>query len=197
MQRQVPRPSLNQATKHVEIPQTQYIDKVAVTIPQSPSRRHGRRHACCVEATGSSNPDGGQSADQPGDQERRDSADTVHRPGCCRAYCDAATGRIQTVAKTVEVPPAPFIGRIMDVPVFMQRQVPQIQTVAKTVEVPPVPFIGRIADVPGISEIQACQNPASGEAATGPSGSNGVGECGSPAGVFRRRSSSGQWWCCP
>ena len=30
--------------------------------------------------------------DQPGDQACRVSADTVHRQGCCRAYCDTATG---------------------------------------------------------------------------------------------------------
>ena len=51
------------------------------------------------------------------------------------------------VSKTVKVPLAQFIGRIMDVPVIMpllQRYFPQIQTVVKTMKVLRVPFIDGI-----------------------------------------------------
>ena len=61
--------------------------------------------------------------------------------------------QLQTVAKTVGVPPVPFIGRMVDVLVIKQlmlRQVPQIQTLAKIVA---VPFDDRVVEAPLIMYI--------------------------------------------
>ena len=60
------------------------------------------------------------------------------------------------VSKTVKVPIAQFIGRILDAPVIMpllQRYFPQIQTVVKTMKVLLVPFVGRYVDVPVIKQL--------------------------------------------
>ena len=46
------------------------------------------------------------------------------------------------------------IGKIVDVPVATQRQVPTIQTVQKTVEVPQVQFLDRMVDVPFVMQRQ-------------------------------------------
>ena len=62
-----------------------------------------------------------QTVDQPGDQASRDPADLLHRQGC-RYACDVQrqVRRIRIVLKTVEVPPAQFVGRVMVTPVIMQ-----------------------------------------------------------------------------
>ena len=52
------------------------------------------------------------SVDQPGDQVRRD-------PQAC---CVATAGQLQTVAKTLEAPPVPFIGRTVDVHRLWRRR---------------------------------------------------------------------------
>ena len=54
--------------------------------------------------------------------------------------------------KTVAVPQVQHIGKIVDVPIVMQRQVPTIQTVQKT-EVPQVQF-DRVVDVPVVLQRQ-------------------------------------------
>ena len=92
----VPNPSINQVTKHADIPQKQYID-IAAAVPIVIQRQ---------------------------------------------------VPRIQTVSKTVKVPPAQFVGTVVNVHVIKQlvpRQAPQAQTV-ETVEVRPLPFIGRILE---------------------------------------------------
>ena len=77
---------------------------------------------------------------------------TTHRP----VVLQRRVPQFLTVAKVGEVPPAQFIGRIMDVPVIMtllQRYFPQIQIVVKATKVLPVPFIGRYVDVPVIKRL--------------------------------------------
>ena len=54
--------------------------------------------------------------------------------------------------KTVEVAQVQHIGKVVDVPIVMQRQVPTIQTVQKT-EVPQVQF-DRVVDVPVVLQRQ-------------------------------------------
>ena len=54
----------------------------------------------------------------------------------------------QTVQKTTEIPQLQFPDQAVDVPVVMQRQVPSIETVPKTVEVPQTQHIDKVADVP-------------------------------------------------
>ena len=46
----------------------------------------------------------------------------------------------------LQSPQEQYSGKIVDVPVVMQRQVPTIQTLQKTVEVPQVQF-DRVVDV--------------------------------------------------
>ena len=55
---------------------------------------------------------------------------------------------VQTMQKTVEVPQMQYIGKINDVSVVLQYQVPTIRTVQRTVEVPQVRSLDRVADVP-------------------------------------------------
>ena len=45
-----------------------------------------------------------------------------------------------------------LIGNFVDVPVIMQRQVPQFQTVPKTGEAPQAQFIGKVVDVPSVNQ---------------------------------------------
>ena len=54
----------------------------------------------------------------------------------------------QTVQKTTEIPQLQFPDQAVDVPVVMQRQIPSIETVPKTVEVPQTQHIDKVADVP-------------------------------------------------
>ena len=88
--------------------------------------------------------------------------------------------QVQTVVNTVEVPPVPFVDRVMDaplipllnqatkhveiaqtqhidmvavMPVAMRQQAPPIQTVAKTVEGPPGPLIDKVVEAPVIMQI--------------------------------------------
>ena len=107
--------------------------------------RQGRRCACCDAATGF---DGRQ----PGDQVETPQTQYTDQVVAVPILIQRQVPQFQTVAKTVEAPAVPFIGRIVDMPAIKQllRQAPQIQTLAKTVKVPPVPFIGKIVDVPVI-----------------------------------------------
>ena len=54
----------------------------------------------------------------------------------------------ETMQKTVDVPQTQFIDRAVDVPVFMQRQVPIVQKVQKIEEVPQVQSTDNVMDVP-------------------------------------------------
>ena len=65
----------------------------------------------------------------------------------------------------------------MDVPVIMQRQVPQLQTVAED--------SGNPDTVHRKNYGRPCDH-----AATGPSASDGVEDCGGPAGAFRRQKNA-------
>ena len=53
-----------------------------------------------------------------------------------------------SMIRTAEIPQVPFLGRILDVPVVMQGQVPTFQKVQKTVKVAHLQYIDRIVDVP-------------------------------------------------
>ena len=50
------------------------------------------------------------------------------------------------VQKTVEVSQVQFLGKAVDMPVGMQRQVPMAQTVRKTMEVPPLQFTDKATE---------------------------------------------------
>ena len=63
----------------------------------------------------------------------------------------------EKVLKTVEVLQVQYIGKINDVSVVRQGQVPTIRTVQRTVEVPQVQFHDRVADVPVSMQRQAPQ----------------------------------------
>ena len=54
----------------------------------------------------------------------------------------------ETMQKTVDVPQIQFIDRAVDVPVFMQRQVPIVQKVQKIEEVPQAQSTDNVMDVP-------------------------------------------------
>ena len=90
IQRQVPLPSLTQMTKRDEIPQTQYTDKGYCRAYSDTTT--GPSASNCAEDGGSPADAVHRQPDSPGDQARRDSADTIHRQGYCRAYYDTATG---------------------------------------------------------------------------------------------------------
>ena len=97
--------------------------------------------------------------DRPGDQACRIPADTVHRQGCCRAYCDTATG--PSVSDCGEGGGSPAhaahrqnYGRASDhAGAVLQRHFPQIQTVVKTLKVLPVQFIGRVVEAPVVKQL--------------------------------------------
>ena len=116
-------PSPNQATKHVEISHTQYIDKV-VAVPTatqrqvSPSLNQVTKH---VETPQTHFFDQG-----------------VGVP----IVTQRQAPQIQTVLKTVEALPLLFL------PVVMQAQAPQLRTVAKVVEVSPLLFHRQICGPP-------------------------------------------------
>ena len=64
---------------------------------------------------------------------------------------------INQVTKHEEIPQIYDIDKgVVDVPVVMQRQVPQIQiqTVWKTVEVTPAQFVGRVVETPVIMQVR-------------------------------------------
>ena len=85
--------------------------------------------------------------DQPGDQARRDPADSIQRQECRCACGDATTGPsdLAGAGDQARRDPADSIHRqCFDVRVLMQRQVPRVQTVLKTVEAPPAQFVGRV-----------------------------------------------------
>ena len=99
IQRHVPRPSLNQATKHVEISQTQYIDKVAavptVTQRQVPATKHAE-----ISQT-----------------------QYINKFVAVLIVIQRQGPQFQTVLKTVEAPPWQFIGRAMDASKMSLRSV--------------------------------------------------------------------------
>ena len=104
-------PSLNLATKHVEVPQTPYIDKVAVmpVVMQRqaprPSINQATKH---VEVPQTSFID--KVAVMPVVMQRQ-----APRPS------------INQVTKYAEIPQL-YVDKVVDTPVVMQRQVPQVQT---------------------------------------------------------------------
>ena len=58
---------------------------------------------------------------------------------------------VNQVTKHAEFPQTLYIDNVVvEMPVVMQKKVPQIQTVLRTVESPPVQFAGRVMDVPVI-----------------------------------------------
>ena len=67
----------------------------------------------------------------------------------CVAYAEATK-----VLKNVEDPQVQYIGKIGDVSVVRQGQVPTIRTVQKTVEVPQVQFFDPAVDVPVVVQRQ-------------------------------------------
>ena len=108
---------------------------------------------------------------QPGDHECRVSADAVYRQGCRRDPAESARrrhGRRYAVGDATTGPSDSDGGKDGGSP-------------ARAVHRQNCGHACDRADHPGD---QACQNPASGEAAT----ANGVGGCGSPAGAVRRDS---------
>ena len=126
MQRQVPQIQtlsttvealFNLETKHVKIPQAQHIDKVAL-LPVVMQRQAPRPSLNQVT----------KNVEIP--QTQYIDKDTV-----MSVVMQLQATQILTVAKTMEVPPVPFSGRFVDVPVIkqlMQPQAPQIHTVALT-----------------------------------------------------------------
>ena len=135
MQRQVPQIQtlsttvealLNQTTKHVEVLQTQYIDKVA-TVPIVIQRRVPR-----------------PSLNQATKPVKIPQLQHIDEVAAMPVVTQRQVPRIQTVLETVKVPPAQFVGTVVNVPVIIQimtlvaPQVPQFQTLPKTGKVPQV-----------------------------------------------------------
>ena len=102
---------INQVTKHAEIPQRQYCDKVIAAMPVVIQRQVPRTQTCLKTVESPASAVHRQSCEcandhadhevaggyfQQGDQARRDSADSFLRPGCWRASCDTATGPSDT-----------------------------------------------------------------------------------------------------
>ena len=77
--------------------------------------------------------------------------DPVARP--FHEYVDVpyASPIVQTAQRTVEVPQVRYNGKINDVSVVRQGQVPTFRTAQRTVEVPQVQLPDRVADVPVVS----------------------------------------------
>ena len=123
-----------------------------------------------------------RTVDQPGDQARAEIPQTqnVDEVVDVRVVMQRQVPQVQTVPNTVEVPPVPFVGRVVDVPVIVVtkhveipqtyyidhvvdvsvvvlQQVPQVQTVAKTVEAPLRQFVGRVVDGPVIMQVRQCR----------------------------------------
>ena len=105
------RESPESATKHVEISQTQYCDKVIAAMPVAVQRQVPRTQTFSKTVKVLPVQSIGRVANVPvimqitkwpeamfnkGDQARRDSADLFLRPGCRRASCDTATGPSDT-----------------------------------------------------------------------------------------------------
>ena len=64
---------------------------------------------------------------------------------------------VQTMQKTVEDPQMQYIGKIDDVSVVMQCQIPTVQAVQKAVEVPQVQFHDRVAGDPVVMQVPVTQ----------------------------------------
>ena len=161
-------PAINQVTKHVEIPLTQYINKVIAAIimmqRQAPQIQ-------TVPKTGDATQTLfiGSVVDVPVIMLRVPQIHTVPMTGNVPkmqfigkivdvpVITQRQVPQLQTVTKTVEAPKMQFIGKIVDVHVIMQRQVPQIQTVAKTVNTPKMRFIDNFVNVPVITQRQVPQ----------------------------------------
>ena len=92
-----------------------------------------------------------ETADKPGDQALRISADS-HRRGRRSPSGDGTTGPSDSqCVEDRESPAGAVRPQSVDVPVIkqlMQRHIPQIHGVLKTVEAPPAQFAGRLVDVP-------------------------------------------------
>ena len=102
-------------------------------VPTDFTHRQVCRSACGVAAMGPSYSDGEQTVDQLGDQACFIPADTAHRQGYCRYAC----------GNTVEVPPAKFVGTVVEAPVTLQ-----INQVTKRVEIPRTLFVDKVVDIP-------------------------------------------------
>ena len=109
--------------------------------------------------------------EKPGDQACRDFADTVHRPGCCRAYYDTATGPLASNCAEDGGSPAGAVHREFGGRPCDQPDQPGDQARRDSAE-----YVRR----------HGCRH-ACGDAPTGPSGSDCAGDGGRPAGAVHRQ----------
>ena len=137
-------PSLNLETKHVEVPQTPYLDKIAV-MPVGMQRQAPRPSIDQVT----------RHAEFPQNLYIDKSVDlrvvlrrqvpriqTANKPSINQGTKHAVFSQIQYIDKV-----------IVDMRVVLRRQVPCIQTVWKIVEAPPAKFVGTVVDVPVIDQV--------------------------------------------
>ena len=140
-QRQAPRPAINQATKHAEIPQTQ---NTPTRLAVSPVAMH---------------------------------SDRPLRPP------------INQATKHVEILQTQYIDNVDNMPVVMARHVPQLQTVLKTRRVPQVQF-GSVCT----NRSTTCECPTSGDQACRASASSAHRQGRRRAGGDAKAGSSGSEW---
>ena len=128
---------VNQVTKHAEISQTQYCDKVIAAMPVVIQRQVPRTQTCLktvkvlpVQSIG-----------------------TVANVPVIMQITKWPETMFNKVTKHVETPQIYFCDQGVGVPLAIQRQVPRIQTVLKTVKFPTAQSVGRVVDVPVIMTI--------------------------------------------
>ena len=61
---------------------------------------------------------------------------------------------VQKIQKTIEIPQAQDIDKVVDAPVVQVVQVPQVQVVEKTIEVPQLRNIEKFVEIPEIQTVQ-------------------------------------------
>ena len=121
--------SINQVTKHAEMPQTVHIDK-GVDVPVVKQRQ------------------------VPQIQTPRMTVEVPTVQFTDRVMNVPVIMQITLVTKPVKIPQIQHTSKVVDVPVVKQRQVPQIQTPRMTVEVPTVQFTDRVMEAPVVMQMR-------------------------------------------
>ena len=87
----------------------------------------------------------------------RSASRSVHRSLMCQCLV-ARSPSINQVTQHVEFPQTLYIDKVVvEMPVVMQRKVPQNRTVLKTVEIPPAKFVGSVVEAPVIMQMRQCR----------------------------------------
>ena len=126
-------PTIQPVQKTVKVPQVQFLDRMVEQITETqpvsfaeetPKTQTQEKVICCLKEN----------------QSEFSEDSTVEQ------IVDVPVPQIQE--ETVEVPQIQFIDRAVDVPVFMQRQVPIVRKVQKIEEVPQAQSTDNVMDVP-------------------------------------------------